>query len=419
MRPATALTAAMLRWRRRGIRRRAVEEFQRSLALIVDPDALRASVSNRLKEIFDPDRLAIFELQPKLGQFRIALHSGFDQGVDPATITLAEGGRMARWFRVNGTCLRPAVESSVVEYFTIEERQLLQLCGAELCAPLVTKNQLIGLFVLGSEVRPRLFGRRDADLLGGLANQASLAFHNAALYREQQDRLDRLHRSNRLAAMGQLAAGVAHEVRNPLTAIRSTVQYLSSNLEDAKAEMAQELLDEVDRIDQIISNLLDLTRSGKLNRHRIELLDVLSRTIRLIEIRARKQGVEIEKSMPRPPLMLDADPDQLRQVFLNLILNGLQAMPEGGSLVISCAVDPAEDRVGITIADTGKGIPADLIEKVFDPFYTTKSEGTGLGLSVCHNIIVQHGGSIELSSSPGQGTRASILLPWQVDDRSR
>ncbi len=196
----------------------------------------------------------------------------------------------------------------------------------------------MGLLLLGSRSE-RPPSRHDADLLKHLADQASLAFQNVALYREQQERLGRLHRADRLAAMGQLAAGVAHEVRNPLTAIRSTIQYLGRGLarSDPKAELVEELIGEVDRIDSTISGLLSLSRGGELKHGEMDLVELLEGTIRLLEIQARKQGVELEERYRHRPLPLVADAGQLRQVFLNLVLNALQAMPEGGRITVTAS----------------------------------------------------------------------------------
>ncbi|KXJ04337.1 Sporulation kinase A, partial [Exaiptasia diaphana] len=260
---------------------------------------------------------------------------------------------------------------------------------------MMAKNQLIGLVLLGFDRSSSMIRKSDAALLLQLAEQASLAFQNAALYREQQERLVRLHRADRLAAMGQLAAGVAHEVRNPLTAIRSTMQYLGTTVEGSHRELFEDLIGEVDRIDHIISGLLNLARTGNLQRLPVDLADLTEQTVRFLDHRARKQNAKIS-AQSSEPIMVEADPNQLRQVFLNLILNALQAMPEGGSIIVDCQIEPDRSRPSqswaqIRIIDDGPGIPEEVLRNVLDPFFTTKSEGTGLGLPICHNIIEQHG----------------------------
>jgi signal transduction histidine kinase len=418
---ATRIRQAWVRLRRRKARRRAVHEFRRSLAIIVDRDALEASVATRLKEIFDPDRLAILQLDPRAGQYRLSFSSGFEDGTLEGA-EIAVRGRLTRWFLVNESCLLLPRDRGVLDYLETAERELLERLDVQLAAPLLARNHLLGVVLLGSSRPERLPDRHDAELLLALLEQASLAFQNATLYREQQERLERLHRADRLAAIGQLAAGVAHEVRNPLTAIRSTMQYLGHGYEDGdpKQELARELIDEVDRIDSTIAGLLSLTRSGELRPAEVDLVALLRQTARLMEIQARKQSVAIEESYPPTPLVLQGDAAQLKQVFLNLILNALQAMPEGGLITLEAElVDAAsgtdrEKLVNVRVADDGPGIPRDRLGRVFDPFYTTKPDGTGLGLAICYNIVQRHKGEMEIVSAEGEGTSVSIFLPLKT-----
>lgn len=406
---------ALERLGRRTARRRAVQEFRRSLALIVDPEALEASVSIRIQELFDPERLAILRLDRRGEVFRASSSSGFED--EPVRLELPAAGRLARWFLVNETPLLLPRDRGVLAYLSPAERRLIVELELDLCAPLLAQNQLTGMVLLGSARRP--FDRHDAELLKHLADQASLAFQNAALYREQQERLDRLHRADRLAAMGQLAAGVAHEVRNPLTAIRSTMQYLGTGFaeDDPKRELTRELIGEVDRIDGTISDLLSLARPEEYQRVELDLVELVRATVRLIEIESRKRGVRLEESYSGEPLRVLGDPARLKQLCLNLILNALQATPEGGRIRVEVArleapaATPRDLRARLRVSDTGVGISAERLSRVFDPFFTTKSEGTGMGLAICHSIVERHGGEIALDSREGEGTTAAVTLP--------
>ena len=420
------LKAVLTKLRRREVRRRALQEFRRSLVLIVDPNALAASVANRLKELFDPDRLLICELDGKGEHFAVSLATGYDETDPPRR--LPADGRLARWMRVNLTCLRTWAQADVGEFFDLEERDFIEASRCQVIVPLLAKNRLIGLILLGYDRHPRSFGRADRDLLLELAEQASLAFQNASLYREEKQRLVRLHRADRLAAMGQLAAGVAHEVRNPLTAIRSTMQYLAGSLDSDHKLLAADLIEEVDRIDQIISDLLSLSRSGELRRQEVDLVTVIEATLRLLEIRAREENVRIDEDL-EGPLMIEADANQLKQVVLNLVLNAVQAFDgQGGRVQIEAvaghAVGPAVGGPAggratgkkramaiVRVRDDGPGIDPETLEHVLDPFFTTKSQGTGLGLSICNNIVEHHGGRLELRSHAGEGTLVTIYLP--------
>lgn len=414
----------LVRLRRFKARRRAVQELRRSLALIVDLGALETNVASHLRELFDPDFLVILQLDPSTPYYRPSFCSGLSRE-ELEDVKLAADSRLAQWFRVNETCVIASRDRGVMAYLEDHERELLTRLHARICAPLLARNHLVGVLVLGS-VRPWRPGRRDADLLLQLANQASLAFQNAALYRDLRKRLDRLHQADRLAAVGQLAAGVAHEVSNPLTSIRSTMQYLAGSLEDTSAQrLVSDLIDEVDRIDQTVSNLLSLTRHGHFNPEDADLFDLIRDILRLVETQARQQSVRIDEIL-EPPINLWGDAAQLKQLVLNLILNALQAMPEGGRIAVSAkreqleqltATAPARAQIRLEIADTGPGIAPEQVKTVFDPFFTTKSEGTGLGLAICHSIVQRHGGEIELDSTLGQGTTITTLLPVRPLER--
>ncbi len=407
-----------LDWMRRvKMRRRAAQDLRRSLALIVDLGALEASVATRIQEFFAPDILVILQLDNATSSYRPSFCSGISQQTI-ADVSIDPQGKLARWFRINETCLVVNRDHGVLQYLDEVEQKILERLEVKLCAPLMARNYLGGMLLLGTH-RAWRPSRRDAELMLQLSTQASLAFQNAALYSEQRRRLDRLHRADRLAAVGQLAAGVAHEVRNPLTAIRSTMQYLAGSFDnDAKRELVSELIGEVDRIDETISGLLRLTRVGELQLADVDLVTLLRQTLRLVSGQARKQNVRIEEQIHNESLPSLADEGQLKQVFLNLILNALQAMPKGGEIVVTAkrehATTTESPRARIDISDSGAGIAADQLKSVFDPLFTTKSDGTGLGLAICHGIIQRHQGEIELTSTEGQGTTASIQLPIQM-----
>jgi signal transduction histidine kinase len=307
----------------------------------------------------------------------------------------------------------------VYDYLSGEEQAMLARLGVRICVPLISLNRLTGIIMLGSSRPDWELSAQEIELVQLLAGQAGLAFENSYLYHEQRDRLRRIYRAERLAAAGQLAAGVAHEIRNPLTAIRSTVQYVVQDYAEGspKRALLQELLAEVDRIDRTVNGLLSLTRAKEFVPEPVDVLDVLEQSIVLVNAQAQRQGVRTERQHVSQEMRVVGDTSELKQVFLNLLLNALQAMPEGG-LLRSCVEEwrsgmgaPSGRWVQIRISDSGVGIPADQIDKIFDPFFTTKREGTGLGLSVCHSIIHRHEGEIDVQSEVGKGTTVSVRLP--------
>lgn len=404
-------------WRRRRVDRRAFQELGRSLALIVDREALKSSVAARIRELFDPDRLVV--LEPDLGE--AVFQPGLSFGVDPAAlegVELPARGKLARWLTVNEVCFVRDRQPGVFDYLDPEEKDLFDRLRVTVAVPMVSLNRMTGILLLGWDRSGRRLLKSDLELLQLLASQASLAFENAALYRAQQERLNRLHRAERLAAVGQLAAGVAHEIRNPLTAIRSTMQYLLQGLDPAEPrhQLVAEILSEVDRINSTVGGLLSLSRAGEIHLTETDLTDLVSASIHLVQARAGEQGVDLEARLGSEPLCVLADAGQLKQVFLNLLLNALQSMPGGGRITVTASpwrspLGPGQRWAQIRIADTGPGIPSDQLRHVFDPFYTTKREGTGLGLAICYGIVERHQGEIQLESEVGKGTTASVRLP--------
>lgn len=403
------------RLRRRKARLRAVQDFRRSLALIVDLDALEASVSTRLKELFNPERLVILQLDRTTDQYRPIVCSGLTREA-LEQFKVLPNGRLVRWFLINETTLLTTRDRGVLDFLDPNEQELFERLKFQLCAPLLARNYLAGMLFLGGGGPDWAPDKSDAELLMDLANQVSLAFQNAALYRERQERLENLHRADRLAAVGALAAGVAHEVGNPLAAIRSTMQFVGQRFpeDDPNRELVEEIIDEVDRIKKTISSLLGLTRSGEFAPETLDLIGTMRQTLNLVEIQARKQGVRLEQRYSQNSLPMAADSNQLRQLFLNLILNALQAMLKGGRITVSATLESpgqARSKVRITIADDGPGIAKEHLQTVFDTFFTTKKDGTGLGLAICRSIVQQHGGTIEILSQEGKGTTVVILLP--------
>jgi signal transduction histidine kinase len=215
--------------------------------------------------------------------------------------------------------------------------------------------------------------------------------------------------------MGELTAGVAHEVRNPLGVIRASVQLLEDahcdpqRITDAAAVIKQE----IDRLDRVIKALLDFGRPSKPTLVRTDVNEVLDDVVLFTNRFAKQADVQIEERFTQGVPSVIGDPDQLKQVFLNLVTNAVQAMEDGGgSIVITTRSDG--DYVEITVSDTGPGIPEQDLSKVFDPFFTKRSDGTGLGLTIVHRIIDEHDGHIEVNSSPG-GTTFRVSLPAAMD----
>lgn len=229
--------------------------------------------------------------------------------------------------------------------------------------------------------------------------------------REVRDLQAQIQRSERLAALGQLAAGVAHEIRNPLSSIRGFAQFFKKRFPSGTEDKnyADVMVHEVDRLNRVITNLLDFARPKEPVMRQTRPREMVEHAMALIRKEAETRGVKIHVEGDVTPRLLD--PDQMTQALLNLLLNAMEGMSEGGDVHI--VLESREDRQGWTleVRDTGPGISPEALPRLFDPFFTTKKRGTGLGLAIVHRIVENHGGTIEAKSETGKGTRFVLRFP--------
>jgi two-component system sensor histidine kinase HydH len=233
--------------------------------------------------------------------------------------------------------------------------------------------------------------------------------------REIKQLEEKVRRSEKLAAIGELAAGVAHEIRNPLSSIKGFAQYLRHTLKDKprEKEYAETMVSEVDRINTVITDLLTFARPMEAELIPTDVTELVEHTIRLVQPDAQSRNVSVQMNisdLSKIPL----DAHQMTQAILNLLLNALQAVKNGGRIEIGAEFDPSDSLLKIWVEDDGSGIIASQKEKIFDPFFTTREKGTGLGLPIVHKIVENHGGEINLESPPfgkNQGTRITLSIP--------
>ena len=253
--------------------------------------------------------------------------------------------------------------------------------------------------------------------LGGAAmrNEDGVLLGNVFVLRDitEMKRLQTdAQRNDRLAALGHLAAGVAHEIRNPLSTIKGVALYIARRmpLGGREEEAAQRMIDEVERLDRVVSELLDFARPGSFDTVQADLAEIIGRALRLAEADIKAKGIavvqEVEPGLP--PVKIS--PERLTQALLNLFLNAVQAMDHGGTLRVSARTLP-NDMFSITVADTGPGIPPEIQASIFTPYFTTKPSGTGLGLAIVYQIAEGHGGRVSVGNAAGQGAEFTLTLP--------
>ncbi len=220
-------------------------------------------------------------------------------------------------------------------------------------------------------------------------------------------------RQERLAALGQLTAGVAHEVRNPLSIIKACAEILQQNFQDQPGEngLCNDIIEEADRLSRVVTEFLTFARPSEPNMEPIQMNDVLAQTLNRVELTSLPK-VRFVREFDPDLLEVEADSDQLEQVLLNLIRNGIEAMDAEGTLTVRSGCEQSEKVSWVEVRDEGTGMDEETCRRVFDPFYTSKAEGTGLGLSICHRILESHQGTIEVRESKvGMGTTFRMTLP--------
>ena len=320
----------------------------------------------------------------------------------------------------------------VDDYNTWDSRinpEVKQAFKSALGIPLKFHNQVTGVLILLDDRKGHVFRSEDVQLLELLAPQLSIWIRNARLYRELQERIEaqrstesHLIRSARLAAVGEMAAGVAHELNNPLTTVSGFVELMLEELPPGSPlkEDLELVRQEAHRARRVVRRLLDFSRPTENRRVSTDINKLSRDVLSLIAHQARMNKVQLVSEVcdDLPSIWVDAD--QVKQVLLNLLNNAIQAMPDGGRLSLTTSHasnrygEDIKEGIAISVADTGEGIPPENLDRIFQPFFTTRppGTGTGLGLPVSYGIITDHGGFIDVESKVNQGSRLTVFLPY-------
>jgi signal transduction histidine kinase len=298
----------------------------------------------------------------------------------------------------------------------------LKAMDAEACIPLINKGSLIGFCNLGRCTKLKIVSADDIHLLTTLGHNAAIALDNAVLYEDLKRSQKLIQRADRLRSLETIAGGFAHEIRNPLTSIKTFIELAPLRREDAHFmdEFSSVVKDDVSRIERLIHEILGYARYMEPKFAQEHINDIVMACILFLQVKAEQQGIHLTYDLAdRLPSML-LDRQQMKQVLLNLFLNAMDAItgPEGRISVKTYALNKPNRGmwVHIEITDSGCGISPEDLDHIFDPFYTTKHrseehEGTGLGLVIVHQIIEQHSGHVEVESQEGRGTTFIISLP--------
>lgn len=278
------------------------------------------------------------------------------------------------------------------------------------CLPLRSRQGNLGVLNVYS-AEPRSFRPRDIEVLSLLAQLSAAAIENASLYRQAVEAGEHLREAEKLAALGRLSAGLAHEIKNPLNTI-AVLSYAmwqqAAGNEQAQADL-HVIESEVRRLVLLVDQFLDFARPRPPEFRRHDVAEIVEETLMLVRAQAARERVQCVWRVREQPALVWADGAQLKQVFLNLVLNAVQAMSGGGTLRV--AVQRRRGGVAVEFADTGPGISPQVRRRIFEPFFTTRRGGHGLGLAISLRIVENHSGRLWLDSAPGQGTKAIVWLP--------
>ena len=383
--------------------RTKLSEFGRTLTELVDLDEVAKVTVHFVTQTFHVDSVSFF-LRGEGDEYRSIFKTLFD-----GDMKYSSQHPFLKRTESNGR----AVDLEHLRESGGEEEEIDELIekGWAVVVPFFLREELLGFILLGKKRNEKDYTREELELLDAFMNQTALAISRALIYRDMSLKDKQIMQAEKMAAIGELAAGIAHEIRNPLGIITGSAETVQKHEDRTiREEMVSYILEESKRIDGLISSFLEFARPKEPKLVNCDLREILEKTLLLLFPKARTLGVVIRKEIPQEPLLVSIDPDQMRQAFMNLSVNALEAMPHGGVLTVA-VMENAKGKVSIKFGDTGKGIPKEVQTKVFDPFFTTKEGGTGLGLSIAHRIIHQHGGDIMVEDGEERGSTFTITLP--------
>jgi signal transduction histidine kinase len=393
-------------------------DFNRSLHTIKDKTVLISSIVTRIYELVRAKNIYI--LWQNYDTSRYVLMNPQEETNGELYILSDEG--LVKWLQLNE---KPLIVSYLPEYvniFSENDLKIINQLNCKIICPLKANNQFRGVIFMGEREGSKAYSAKDVEILSVLLDSTALAIENISYNEERVAHLKHIMQTDRLSVIGQLAAGAAHEIRNPLTSIKSAIQYIQGDIHDPKKQkIIHSTLSEVNRINEILTGLLSFSRQNDPVKHEFDLIPMIEQTLQLIRTTQIKKQIQFITQFEISPLPVVADRDQLKQVFMNIILNAIDAVREEGFIRIEVQLSLLEGRIyyHILVTDNGTGIDEEQLEKIFDPFFTTKEEGTGLGLSISFGIIHRHGGTIEIRNHPAGGAQVEIQLPAGTENAAK
>jgi signal transduction histidine kinase len=419
IKPGTEKAVEQLLFKDRYDYRETLGKFSRAMVSILDLQSLSKRIIETITQTMGVDKASLFFLNEERGGYYL-LESKNIKMTFPIPI-IPKGDPLSRYLQKFGEII---IREELIKGTNIPElKDIIQTMAqleAEVSIPLISKGQLIGMINLSHKFNKDIYSHEDIELLTTLANQMAIAIENARLYEDLKKSKSYIRRADRLASLGTLTAGLAHEIRNPLVAIKTFTQLLPERLEDE--EFRNHFLNiasgEVDRIASLITELLEFARPSEPKFELEDIHNSLDGMILLVSTEAKSKHIDIIKEYASDLLPTTIDREQMKQVFLNMLLNAIEATPENGKITVktrSFVKPEGEPYIQIEITDTGRGIPAEYLEDIFTPFFTTKEKGSGLGLSISTQIVQDHKGYIDVESQVNKGSSFFVNLPLNLN----
>jgi len=399
--------------------RETLGTFSKAMVSILDLQSLSKRIIETITQTMGVEKASLFLWNEEKGGY--SLFESKNIKMTASTPLLSKNDSLPHYLqKIEEIIIREELAKGANIPELNEVTKKMSLLEAEVSIPFISRGQLIGMINLGYKFNKDIYSHEDIELLSTLANQTAIAIENARLYEDLKRSKSYIRRADRLASLGTLTAGLAHEIRNPLVAIKTLTQLLPERIDDEefRNQFLQIASGEVDRISSLVNELLDFARPSDPKLELEDIDTILDGMILLVSTETKKKQIAIIKDYAPnlPPLHIDRE--QIKQVFLNILLNAIEATTENGKITVKTRsfMKPGGDLyLQIEFNDTGCGISGEYMEDIFNPFFTTKSTGSGLGLSISNQIIQDHRGYIDVESQLGKGSSFFINLPVNKD----
>lgn len=401
-----------------------LKNFGIALSSIPDLKSLAKMILETLIQTMGVQKASLFLLNEEKGGYHLVESVNLKIRTNPSSVLLKEDPLLRELMKKREAVLCDEMGKMGSSSGAPDLTERMSLLEAAISIPLTSKGNLIGMINLSPKPLPETYTPEDVEWLTMLANQSAVALENRRLSEALKKSKAHIQRADRLASLGILTAALAHEIRNPLVAIKTFTQLLPERFDDEefRNHFLRIVSGEVDRISTLINELLEFARPSHPKVEAEDVNAILDSIVLLVSSGTKKKHLRIVKdfSPNLPPVPIDRE--QIKQVFLNLLINAIDATGENGKILVKTRTfirSNQEPYLQIEFTDTGCGIPAEYLESIFNPFFTTKHKGSGLGLSISNQIIREHKGYIDVESQPNKGSSFYVNLPLRREGLTR